>query len=182
MVVALSLRCCALFALLLSLPALAQTEGRAAEIQIKAAFLYKFGGFVEWPPRAFARPDSPIVIGVMGAEALAEELERAVNGRTVQGRAVAVRRVRRGDPFGGLHVLFVGRGETGRLGEILEAANGQPVLTVTDSEEGLARGSMINFVTVDDKVRFDIALPQAERGHLKISSRLLAVARRVISG
>jgi hypothetical protein len=180
MVVALSLRCCAVLALLFSLPALAQTEGRAAEIQIKAAFLYKFGGFVEWPPRVFARPDSPIVIGVMGADALAEELERAVTGRTVQGRAVAVRRVRRGDPYAGLHVLFVGRSEAGRLGEILEAASGQPLLTVTDSEEGLARGSMINFVTVDDKVRFDIALPQAERGQLKISSRLLAVARKVI--
>jgi hypothetical protein len=164
----------------LALPALAQ--GSAAETGIKAAFLYKFGGFVEWPPRAFAQPDSPMVIGVMGADALAGELERAVAGRNVQGRAIAVRRVRRGDPYAGLHVLFVGRAETEWLGEILEAASGQPLLTVTDSEEGLARGSMINFVTVDDKVRFDIALPQAERGHLKISSRLLAVARKVIPG
>jgi hypothetical protein len=182
MVVALSLRCCAVLALLLSLPALAQTEGRAAEIQIKAAFLYKFGAFVEWPPKAFVEPDAPFIIGVLGADVLAGELEQLVSGRTVHGRRVAVRRLRRSDSLAGLHVLFVGRAETERLGEILEAASGQPVLTVTDSEEGLARGSMINFVTVDDKVRFDIALPQAERGHLKISSRLLAVARKVIPG
>jgi hypothetical protein len=179
------MRRCVVLALALALfapPVLAQGGGGAAETGIKAAFLYKFGGFVEWPPRAFAQPGSPMVIGVMGADALAGELEQAVAGRSVQGRAVVVRRVRHGDPYAGLHVLFVGRAETGRLAEILEAAGGQSVLTVTDSEEGLARGSMINFVTVDDKVRFDIALPQAERGHLKISSRLLAVARKVIPG
>jgi hypothetical protein len=182
MVVALSLRCCAVLALLFSLPALAQTEGRAAEIQIKAAFLYKFGGFVEWPPKAFAEPDAPFIIGVLGADILAGELEQLVSGRTVHDRRVAVRRLRRSDSLAGLHVLFVGQSEDARLPEILQAARGQAVLLVTESEGALAQGSMINFVTVADKVRFDVALPPAERGQLKISSRLLGVARRVISG
>src|SRR5712692_8428740 len=105
----------------------------------------------------------------------------AQTDRRVQGRPVAVRRLRRGESLAGLHMLFVGRSETGRLGEVLAAARGHAVLTVTESEDAIASGSMINFVAVDDKVRFDVALPPAERGQLKISSRLLAVARKVVS-
>ena len=151
---------------------------RTLEPQIKAAFLYKFGGFVEWPATAFA----PFSIGVLGAEAVAAELERVVAGRTVQGRSISVQKVKRGDSLTGLHLLFVGQSEAGRLAEILSAAKGQPLLVVTETEDALTRGSMINFITVDDKVRFDVALPQAERGQLRISARLLAVARKVITG
>ena len=171
-----------LAAALLTAPlALAQADG-AAETQIKAVFLYKFGGFVEWPMGAFQRPDSPFTIGVLGAEAVAADLEQVVAGRAVQGRPIFVRRLRRGEPFSGLHVLFVGRAEAARMAEILVAAKGQPLLIVTESEDALSHGSMINFVAVGDKVRFDVALPQAERGQLRISARLLAVARKVISG
>ena len=161
-------------------PLLAQPE-RAAEVQIKAAFLYKFGGFVEWPAAAFARSDSAFTIGVLGADAVAAELDKVVAGRTVQGRAVSVSRLRRGESLAGLHVLFVGQQEAARLPEILAAAKGQPLLVVTESESALTQGSMINFVSSEDKVRFDVALPPAERGQLRISSRLLAVARKVVS-
>ena len=154
---------------------------RASETQVKAAFLYKFGGFVEWPGRAFAQAESAFAIGVVGADAVAAELQQLVSGRTVQGRPIAVHKLKRGDSLAGLHLLFVGQPEAGRLADILGSAKGQPLLVVTDSEDALARGSMINFITVDDKVRFDVALPQAERGQLKISSRLLAVARKVIT-
>jgi hypothetical protein len=78
-------------------------------------------------------------------------------------------------------MLFIGQAESARLTEILAIAKGQSVLTVTESEDALSHGSMINFVSVDDKVRFDVALPQAERGALKISARLLAVARKVLT-
>lgn len=152
------------------------------EIQIKAAFLYKFGGFVEWPAGAFARSDSAFAIGVLGAEAVATELEQITAGRTVQGRAVSVRRLKRGEPLAGLHVLFIGRQEAARLAEILAGAEGRATLVVTEFDSALTQGSMINFVAVDDKVRFDVALPPAERGHLRISSRLLSVARKVIQG
>lgn len=181
MVVTLIRWLCAVLALLFALPAFAQAEARA-EIQIKAAFLYKFGGFVEWPANAFADPGSPFTIGVLGADALADELEEIASGRTVQGRRVAVRKLRSGATLAGLHVLFVGQSEGAHLAEILQGARGQALLIVTESEGALAHGSMINFVSVDDKVRFDVALPQAERGRLRISSRLLGVARRVIAG
>ena len=160
---------------------LAQVDRTAAETQIKAAFLYKFSAFVEWPPKAFARPDSPFTIGVVGADELAAELEQIVKGRTVLERAVVVRRMRRGESVAGVQMLFIGQAEGVRLTEILAVAKGQSVLIVTESEDALSYGTMINFVSVDDKVRFDVALPQAERGALKISARLLAVARKVLT-
>ena len=178
--VALIKRTLLIAALLATATALGQGD-RALEPQIKAAFLYKFGGFIEWPAGAFARADSTFSIGVLGAESVAAELERLVAGRTVQGRPIAVQKLKRGDPLAGLHLLFIGRSEAPRLAEILAAAKGHPLLIVTETEDALARGSMINFITVEDKVRFDVALPQAERGHLRISSRLLAVARKVIT-
>lgn len=168
-------------ALLAGGPAFAQAE-RAGELQIKAAFLYKFGGFVEWPASAFARPESPFTIGVLGADALAAELERVVQGRVVQGRPIAVRKLRRGEPLAGLHVLFIGQSEAARIPEIVAAARNQSLLIVTESEEALSQGSMINFVSAEEKVRFDVALDPAERGQLRISARLLTVARKVVSG
>ena len=168
-------------ALLAAATALGQGE-RTSEAQIKAAFLYKFGGFIEWPARAFARADSAFTIGVLGADSVAADLETLAAGRTVQGRSVAVHKLKRGDSLAGLQLLFVGQSEAPRLAEVLGAAKGQPLLIVTDTEDALTRGSMINFITVDDKVRFDVALPPAERGQLKISGRLLAVARKVITG
>ena len=170
-----------LVAVALPIASLAQSENRASEVQIKAAFLYKFGEFVQWPPAAFARADAPFAIGVMGAEDVAAALEQVVAEHTVQGHRVVVRRLRRGEALSGLHVLFVGQGESARLAETLATARGQALLTVTESDNAIAHGSMINFVAEDQKVRFDIALASAERGQLKISSRLLAVARRVIT-
>ena len=179
--VALTLRIAAFAALLWALPALPQGETRPAEVQIKAAFLYKFGDFVQWPAPMFARADAPFVIGVLGADELAAALEQLVVDRTVQGRPIVVRRLRRGEALAGLHVLFIGQAESARLAETLAAARGHPMLIVTETENALAAGSMINFVAEESRVRFDVALPSAERGQLKISSRLLAVARRVIT-
>ena len=182
--VALTLRLCALvvsLAAMAPISALAQVDRTAAETQIKAAFLYKFSAFVEWPTRAFASPESPFAIGVIGADELAAQLEQIVKGRTALERPVVVRRMRRGESVAGIQMLFIGQTEGARLAEILASAKGQSVLTVTESEDALSHGSMINFVSVDDKVRFDVALPQAERGALRISARLLAVARKVLT-
>ena len=168
-------------ALAFPVAALAQSESRPGEAQIKAAFLYKFGDFVQWPPASFTRPDAPFAIGVMGAEGVAAALEELVANRTVQGRPVVVRRMRRGESLAGLHMLFIGQSDPARLAETLAATKGQPLLTVTENDNAISHGSMINFVAEAQRVRFDVALPSAERGQLKISSRLLAVARRVIT-
>jgi hypothetical protein len=181
-VAALSLRLAFLLILLTGVgPSFGQAD-RASENQIKAAYLYQFGSFVEWPPRAFAGPDKPLTIGVIGADAIADELEQVVSRRTVQARPVAVRKLQAGESLTGLHVLFVGRAEAAQLGDILSSAKEQALLVVTESDDALSQGSVINFVAVGNKVRFDVALRQAERRQLKISSRLLGVARRVVQG
>jgi hypothetical protein len=169
-----------LAALCLALPSWAQAQIRATDVQVKAAFLYKFGAFVEWPPQAFAEPGTAFTIGVLGADAVAQELEQISAGRTVHGRPVAVRRLKRGEPLAGLHVLFVGQAQAARLEQILTPA--QALLVVTDAADGLPNGSIINFVPVENKLRFDIAVATAERMRLRISSRLLAVARKVVPG
>src|SRR6266513_4072073 len=165
----------------LASPRPAQADAQADEYRVKAAFLYKFGSYIEWPSRSFAGTDSPVTIGVMGADTLADELAQIVTGRNVNGRPVVVRRLRPGDPIAGLHMLFIGGSDRGWLAEILAAARGRALLTVTESEEGLELGSVINFVVIEDKVRFDVAPPPAESGGLKISARLLGVARKVVS-
>jgi hypothetical protein len=177
------LRACALsigVAAGIASPRPAQADTQADEYRVKAAFLYKFGSYIEWPSGSFARADSPVAIGVMGADALADELAQIVAGRNVNGRPVLVRKLRPGGPIAGLHVLFIGGSDSGRLAEILAAARGRALLTVTESEGGLELGSMINFVVVEDKVRFDVAPPPPESGNLKISARLLGVARKVV--
>lgn len=161
-------------------PARAQGELRAAEYQVKAAFVYKFGDYVEWPPGTFAGDQAPLRIGVLGADELADELARIVAQRTMSGHPVEIRKLRTGDQALGQHLVFVGSDASGHLDEVLEAGRGQAMLVVTESAQALRRGSTINFVVVDTKVRFDIALAAAQERGIKISSRLLAVARKVV--
>jgi hypothetical protein len=156
----------------------AQDDG-ALERRVKAAFLYKFSGYVDWPDGAFARPDTPLVIGVLGDDALAAETAQAVAGRSVGGRPLAAKRLALADVAAGAHVLFVARSETARFAQVLKALPPGPVLVVTESEAAFRQGSAINFVLVDGRVRFDVALDAAERRGAKLSSRLLAVARSV---
>lgn len=152
---------------------------QVAEPTVKAAFLYKFAGYVEWPGGAFPAPDSPFVIGAIGADGVAAELEKIVPGRTVDNHHVVVRRLKDGEPLKGVHLLFVGRQEA-NMRAILRAAQQQGVLAVTESERGLELGSAINFVMSEDRIGFEVSLDSAERSGLRISSRMLAVARRVV--
>jgi hypothetical protein len=157
-------------------PVIAQ---QASEASVKAAFLYKFAGYVEWPDTAVGPPDAPFTIGVVGAEDVAAELERLVPGRTVLNRRIVVRRLKDAEGLKGVHLLFIGRAE-GNMRSLLRAAQNQGTLTVTESERGLEMGSSINFLAVDDRVGFEVSLESAEKSGLRISSRMLAVARRVV--
>ncbi|CDG81213.1 hypothetical protein GJA_553 [Janthinobacterium agaricidamnosum NBRC 102515 = DSM 9628] len=159
----------------------AQASG-ALERQVKAAYLYKFTGFVEWPDGSFTRPDNPLVIGVAGADVLADQLEQTVAGHLANGRAILVRKLRRGDSLAGLHILFIGPMERAPLQEIIAASRGLPLLTVSDSDDAYAQGSMVNFVVVDDKLRFEVALKPVLLSRMKISARLLSAAYKVQTG
>jgi hypothetical protein len=161
----------------LGLATAAQAQA-VSEPAVKAAFLYKFLGYIEWPAQATA-VDTPFVIGIAGADEVAGELERITAGRNVNGRRLAVRRLREGDPLRGLDALFVGRGEANAR-EMLRSVQRQGVLTISEGERGLELGSVINLVTLGDRVAFEVSLEAAERAGLGVSSRMLAVARRVV--
>jgi hypothetical protein len=153
----------------------ARPDLRANEVQVKAAYLYKFAGFVDWPGSAFSRADSPLVIGVAGSDELAGQLEQVVAGRSIGTHPLAVRRLRRGDSLAGLHVLYVA--DRSLSAELLAGARGLPLLTVGDGAEG--PDNMICFVVVEQRLRFEVALGQVAPSGLKISARLLAAALRV---
>ena len=164
-------------AMLLLLSSAAQAEA-TLERQIKAAHLYKFAGYVEWPDTAFATASAPILIGVLGDDLMVADLAQIVSGRTIDAHPVQIRRIRPGEPVAGLHVLFVDHTERGRMGD-LRAAGGPPLLVVTEHEAALEQGSVINFRVIGGRVRFEVALDNAERRGLKLSSRLLTVAHFV---
>jgi hypothetical protein len=192
MVIAVSTRKClvvravlgfAVASVLLSFPigaTLAQSVAEAPEPRVKAAFLLKFGSYVEWPPGTFASATAPFTIGVLDADPLADELATIVADRNIEGRPVVVHKLHEGDPISGLNVVFIGKASGGRLAALLAPAKGRATLAVTESEGALELGSMINFVVVDSKVHFDVSLQSAAAASLKISSRLLTVARKVV--
>jgi hypothetical protein len=170
--------------LLLSLPV--RTNGQpvdtVTEQSIKAAYLYKFAAYVEWPEHVFASKSTPVTIGVYGADALAGELAEITAERTVQGRRIVTRLIRRDavlDQLDGIHILFIARSGVSDLAALAASASVHSVLVVTEDGEALGRGSVINFKPVDQRIRFDVSLASADKNHLKLSSRLLAVAEHV---
>jgi hypothetical protein len=164
---------------LASLPARAESANpdAVAERRVKAAYLHRFAGYVEWPEGAFARADSPLLVGVWGNDDLAEDLARLVVGRTVDGRRIEVRRVKDTDPPSALHILFVGRDRMTRLAEATGGLQSRGTLVVTESPGALRQGSSINFVLSEGQIRFEVSLDAAEKHGLKLSSRLVAVAQ-----
>ena len=149
---------------------------RSSEQQVKAAFLYKFLSYVEWPAGALRGESSPIVVGVLGADDVAGDLRAIVERRGVGQHPVEVRQVGEGDALDGVNALFIGAGAAEALPRLARAAQQHSVLLVTDFANALARGSVINLVVVDDRVRFEVSLEAAERSELKLSSRMLGVA------
>jgi hypothetical protein len=146
---------------------------------VKAAFVYRFLAFVEWPEQAFASADAPMVIGVLGADALAHELEEVVANRRIDERAIEVRRVDVAHALDGVNVLYVGEQASSALTGLAARAARASVLVVSDFADALDEGSVINLLVVDNRVRFEVSLEAATRSALRLSSRLLGVAYRV---
>jgi len=147
--------------------------------EVKAAYLYKFVSFIDWPESAFAGHADALVIGVAGAEAVHAELSRVLVGRSAHGRPLATRRVLPGDPIAGVQMLYVGDLGLARSPWV-QSLRDRPVLLVTDGPGGLDAGGALSFVLVQDRLRFEASLPAIERAGLKVSSRLLALAQRVV--
>jgi hypothetical protein len=153
------------------------TSSEALALQVKAAFLFKFGEFVEWPDAAFAGPDAPFTLAVVGADALADVLEELARQRRINGRPVQVRRVRPAEPVPVAHIVFAGAAAVDRLHATAERLRAGHALTITDTA-GAAPG-MIHFVIRDNRVRFEIDAAAADDAGLKISSKVLSLALSV---
>ena len=147
------------------------------EYQVKAAFLLNFTKFIEWPAEAFSAPDAPIDICILGDDPFGSALDQIVAGEVVTGRKVAIERIRQAPPPKSCAVLFVGRPDKDLL-KILRGL-GPGVLTVGEGEGFVRDGGMIAFVIENRRVRFDVNEPAAEHAGIKLSSKLLNVARFV---
>ncbi|PYP82863.1 MAG: DUF4154 domain-containing protein [Blastocatellia bacterium AA13] len=149
----------------------------ADEYQVKAAFLYNFAKFVEWPSEAFGSDGRELTIGLITDETLGKAIEETINGKTANGRTIVVRHFKPGDNPGACQMLFVGSTEHSRLNQILDKLRGSSVLVVGELPRFNQRGGMINFVMDGSKVRFEINQNAAEAARLKISSKLLQLAK-----
>jgi hypothetical protein len=160
--------------------AIGASQAYAAQISadsVKAAFLYRFASYVEWPDDV---PEAgPFVIAVAGSEAVAKQLDELLPRMTVNGRSAIVRRVTKVSELDGVHILYIGEGPLSRTRALRETAIGKPILIVTDDEKGLDAGGIINFLDTEKNVRFEVSLAAADRARIKVAAALLSVAARV---
>jgi hypothetical protein len=161
---------------LVALPLTSQENPTLAEYEVKAAYLLNFARFVDWPPLADRTQDELLSICVLGDDPFEGTLERLARGEVVNGQPIVVRRVSRYEES--CRILFVSRSERD-LFRVLRGVNGN-VLTVGEDERFLFEGGMISFAIENRRVRFDVNLKAAEQASVRISSRLLVVARKVV--
>ena len=147
------------------------------EYKVKAAFLYNFAQFVEWPASAFDSDDSPVVIAIVGDDPFNGSLDRAVTGKTIGSRNVIVRHFAFGSDLTRCHVLFVPALPDGKTAEVLSKVMDHPILTVGESDNFPWAGGCIRFFLEDNKERFEINLDSADRSRIQVSSKLIRLAR-----
>ena len=154
-------------------------KGVLSEYQIKAAYLYYFTTFVDWPSESYSRTDETVVVGVLGEDPFGAILDETLRGKSVNSRKLVVKRFSSIKEARDSHVLFISSSERDRLPSILKALEGAAVLTVGDLDQFASRGGQIAFRTEDKKVRFDINVAAVQRAHLKISAQLMKLGRIV---
>ena len=155
----------------------AAAPAESLEYAVKATFLYKFAGFVEWPAAAFESASSPVTICVLGSDPVALLIDHAAAGQSVGERSIAVRHLQVLAGVSGCHILYVAADVPSA--EAQNAVRGMPVLTVTDAGSSATAASIVSFVVQDNRVRFDIDDAAAAQNSLTISSKLLSLARAV---
>jgi hypothetical protein len=148
----------------------------ADEYSVKAAFLFNFAKFVEWPADAFKGPEDPISICVLGQNPFGSALEDVVRDKTVANRAFVVREVLTAQQASKCQIVFVTASERKRFRSHLEELKGHSILTVGEAEDFTANGGVINFKLKDARVRIEIDTGAAEKARLRISSKLLSLA------
>jgi hypothetical protein len=175
-------RCVATFctAFLLFSTAGGAEQGPPTEYQVKAAFLYNFTSFVEWPESAFTSPTQPLVITILGADPFGALLDDLVRGKTVNGHNIMINRVAELSDVYGSHMIYVGADERKHAAAVWAACRNQPILTIADMDVSDGRPAIVCMsVGGDNRLKLKINMTAAERSGLKISSRLLRLAEIV---
>jgi len=148
-----------------------------SEDAVKAAFLYRFAGYVDWPPTALSDPQ--FTIAVLDADGVATELGRLLQNRQIQNRPAQVRSIKTIREVNNAQMLYIGANYRDDLRRAIASVGGRPILVVTSSVGGLDAGSSVNFLLIDQRVRFEISVDAAQSAGLRVASELLAVAVRV---
>jgi len=159
--------------------AAAQASTPSREYQVKAAFLFNFAQFVDWPASAFAEDNAPLTICVLGDDPFGSYLDELVRGEQVNNRRLTVQRFRAAEDVKGCQVLFVSRSESKHLDKALASGKGMDALTVSDVDGFAERGGIIQLATESGKIRLKINLTSAKASNLVISSKLLRSAEIV---
>ena len=160
------------------IPFIAAT-GRAAsptESEVKAAFLYKFTAYTDWPTQSFSRAEAPIVMGVFADERFARTLVSVVGTNRVRGRTLVVRKLQAADETRGCHLIFVAAAENARLSQVLATLKSQPVLVVGEGDRFCRDGGMIALRLASGKVRFEVDAGRILSAGLKINSQLIQLS------
>jgi YfiR/HmsC-like len=146
------------------------------EYALKSVFLYNFCHFIEWPATAFASPNEPLTIGIVGEDPFGSLLKEAIAGETYHGRPIQIEHYRAAKDIKNCHLLFVSHSENNHLDAILDALKSKSVVTVGESEEFVERGGMIALVADRKRVRLRINTTAMKAASLDVSSKLLHVA------
>lgn len=160
-------------------PLQADGSPRAPEYLIKAAYLYNFALFVEWPPDAFVGNDGPLTIGIVGADPFGWAIDQTIENKRIGRRRIVVERLRTNQDSRHCQILFIAPSERGRVADIIHRLQGHPVLVVVDASDAGKPPGTVDFVVNDNKVGFVINLEAARRARLTISSKMLGLARSV---
>ena len=174
--------CSLILTLLLLSPCKLPANSTAEEYSVKAAFLFHFAQFIDWPPEAFQDANNPLIYCTLGVDPFHGALETALNGKTIGTRTIRVQHFRALQEIQRCHILFIGTTEKNISPPMLASLQDSPVLTVGETDNFAQDGGMIGFCLEQNKIRFEINLDAAEHAKLRISSRLLALAKTVIGG
>lgn len=156
-------------------PSIARAAG-PSEYDVKAALIYKFALFIEWPSDSFADHKSPFIIATVGEDPFAGAIEQAVQGKNFNGHPIVVKHFANSGVIEHCHIIYVGASEQGDLPKILEKA-GDSTLTVGDSENFTGQGGIFRFFREETRIRFEVNLGVAQRSRLRISAKLLKLAK-----
>ncbi len=149
------------------------------EYQVKAAFIYNFTGFIQWPDTAFESPTAPFVIGIYGEDPFGKYIDELVAGEHVHGHPVIVNRIESAEDFGRCHLVFINARRKDTLRDLLLPTRSRPILTVSDHAEFAESGGMIRLYTEQNHIRLLVNVKAINAAHLRVSAKLLSVAELV---